>query len=231
MVKVGAVLVAAGSSSRVGGDVPKQFQILGTRPVFVVALDALIPLVTPETLDRFMFVTDDKDVDDLLALSADVASLALAGMFVLLASANIGGIGFNDLALTAHRSGRQVLHGFANTVSHEPCGAVGTETEHAPELVRANALLGSGHQVHRQPPLGQRDFGALKDGPDRGRELALAGVAIVQARTMRALHALDLRNRLLINVAAMWAGRSSSRTIWFCIHRARPSGVAELLAG
>ncbi len=30
-------------------------------------LDALLPLVTPETLDRFMFVTDDKDVDDLLA--------------------------------------------------------------------------------------------------------------------------------------------------------------------
>jgi len=28
-------------------------------------LDALLPLVTPETLDRFMFVTDDKDVDDL----------------------------------------------------------------------------------------------------------------------------------------------------------------------
>ncbi|NOX58633.1 MAG: adenine deaminase [Planctomycetes bacterium] len=29
-------------------------------------LDALLPIVTPETLDRFMFVTDDKDVDDLL---------------------------------------------------------------------------------------------------------------------------------------------------------------------
>jgi len=30
-------------------------------------LEALLPLVTPATLDRFMFVTDDKDVDDLLA--------------------------------------------------------------------------------------------------------------------------------------------------------------------
>jgi adenine deaminase len=29
-------------------------------------LDTLLPLVTPDTLDRFMFVTDDKDVDDLL---------------------------------------------------------------------------------------------------------------------------------------------------------------------
>ena len=33
-------------------------------------LDALLPLVTPETLDRFMFVTDDKDVDDLLSRGA-----------------------------------------------------------------------------------------------------------------------------------------------------------------
>jgi adenine deaminase len=30
-------------------------------------LDALLPLVTPETVDRFSFCTDDKDVDDLLA--------------------------------------------------------------------------------------------------------------------------------------------------------------------
>lgn len=30
-------------------------------------LAALLPLVQPETLDRFMFVTDDKDVEDLLA--------------------------------------------------------------------------------------------------------------------------------------------------------------------
>ncbi len=29
-------------------------------------LDALLPLVTPSTVDRFMFVTDDKDADDLL---------------------------------------------------------------------------------------------------------------------------------------------------------------------
>jgi adenine deaminase len=29
-------------------------------------LDALLPLVTPDTLERFMFVTDDKRVDDLL---------------------------------------------------------------------------------------------------------------------------------------------------------------------
>ena len=29
-------------------------------------MDALLPLVKPETLDRFMLVTDDKDVDDLL---------------------------------------------------------------------------------------------------------------------------------------------------------------------
>lgn len=31
-------------------------------------LDALLPLVTPDTLDRFMFVTDDRDVEELLEL-------------------------------------------------------------------------------------------------------------------------------------------------------------------
>lgn len=30
-------------------------------------LDALLPLVTPDTLERFMFVTDDRDVEDLLS--------------------------------------------------------------------------------------------------------------------------------------------------------------------
>lgn len=44
MPKVGAVLVAAGSSTRVGGAIPKQFQFLGTRPVFVLAIEAVLPV-------------------------------------------------------------------------------------------------------------------------------------------------------------------------------------------
>jgi len=40
--RVGAVLVAAGSSTRVGGTTPKQFQMLGVRPLFVVSMGILL---------------------------------------------------------------------------------------------------------------------------------------------------------------------------------------------
>lgn len=43
MTKVGTVLVAAGSSTRVGGGVPKQFQLLGAKPMFIMALEAVLP--------------------------------------------------------------------------------------------------------------------------------------------------------------------------------------------
>jgi 2-C-methyl-D-erythritol 4-phosphate cytidylyltransferase/2-C-methyl-D-erythritol 2,4-cyclodiphosphate synthase len=42
MSKVGAVLVAAGSSTRVGGATPKQFQLLGTKPMFILAIEAVV---------------------------------------------------------------------------------------------------------------------------------------------------------------------------------------------
>ncbi len=45
MSRVGAVLVAAGSSTRVGGSTPKQFQLLGVRPLFIVSMDPLLELV------------------------------------------------------------------------------------------------------------------------------------------------------------------------------------------
>ncbi len=41
---VGAVLVAAGASTRVGGSTPKQFQLLGARPLFVIAMEPLLPI-------------------------------------------------------------------------------------------------------------------------------------------------------------------------------------------
>jgi len=43
--RTGAVLVAAGSSTRVGGSMPKQFHLLGIRPLFIVSMDPLIDLV------------------------------------------------------------------------------------------------------------------------------------------------------------------------------------------
>jgi 2-C-methyl-D-erythritol 4-phosphate cytidylyltransferase/2-C-methyl-D-erythritol 2,4-cyclodiphosphate synthase len=44
MPRIGAVLVAAGSSTRAGGELPKQFRLLGVRPMFVLALEALLPI-------------------------------------------------------------------------------------------------------------------------------------------------------------------------------------------
>ncbi len=43
MNRVGVVLVAAGSSTRTGGETPKQFQMLGLRPVFIASLEPLLP--------------------------------------------------------------------------------------------------------------------------------------------------------------------------------------------
>ncbi len=42
MPRVGAVVVAAGSSTRAGGGTPKQFRMLGTRPMFVAAVEPLL---------------------------------------------------------------------------------------------------------------------------------------------------------------------------------------------
>lgn len=43
MKGVGSIVVAAGSSERVGGGLPKQFQTLGTLPMFAVSVAALLP--------------------------------------------------------------------------------------------------------------------------------------------------------------------------------------------
>jgi len=43
--RTGAVLVAAGSSTRFGGSMPKQFHLLGIRPLFIVSMDPLLELV------------------------------------------------------------------------------------------------------------------------------------------------------------------------------------------
>jgi 2-C-methyl-D-erythritol 4-phosphate cytidylyltransferase/2-C-methyl-D-erythritol 2,4-cyclodiphosphate synthase len=42
MARVGAILVAAGGSTRMGVGTPKQFQLLGTSPMFVLALGSLV---------------------------------------------------------------------------------------------------------------------------------------------------------------------------------------------
>jgi 2-C-methyl-D-erythritol 4-phosphate cytidylyltransferase/2-C-methyl-D-erythritol 2,4-cyclodiphosphate synthase len=41
--RVGVVLVAAGSSTRIGRETPKQFQMLGLKPMFIASLEPLLP--------------------------------------------------------------------------------------------------------------------------------------------------------------------------------------------
>src|SRR4051794_6385108 len=71
--------------------------------------------------------------------------------------------------------------------------------------MRANALLGSGHQEQRGKPFGQWDFGALENGVDGHGELlaALRFIALVYAGTMRL--AFKLGDLVLIGITAMRA--------------------------
>lgn len=48
-----------------------------------------------------------------------------------------------------------------------------------------NALFAGGHQEQGGKPLGQRDFGALKNRLNRHRELLTAFGTLIQARTVR----------------------------------------------
>lgn len=43
MAKIGSIVVAAGASTRVGDPVPKQFQLLGLEPMFLLAVRPLLP--------------------------------------------------------------------------------------------------------------------------------------------------------------------------------------------
>lgn len=67
--------------------------------------------------------------------------------------------------------------------------------------VSGHALLASAEQVSSEPPLCQRHLGALKHGAHGHGELTLALVAIVQARAMRLLLALDFGNALTVSAA------------------------------
>src|SRR5665811_2588991 len=88
--------------------------------------------------------TFDQRVDDLLAHAADVARLALANVLVLFSTANVGGVGFDDLACAAHRRGVLIGHRFTDTVRKEPCRLVGN-AQLAMQLVRADASVSYTH--------------------------------------------------------------------------------------
>ena len=86
----------------------------------------------------------------------------------------------HDLAGTAERDRMFLPHRLPDPVSHEPSGLV-RDLQHPMELVRRDALLARGHQVKGEYPLGQRDMAALHHRAIRNREMATAGVALMQA--------------------------------------------------
>ena len=69
-------------------------------------------------------------------------------------------------------------------MADEPSGFL-AHAEHAADLERRHALLGRHQQVRGVQPLVQRDLAALIKRADRHRERLAAGVALMQAGTMR----------------------------------------------
>jgi len=53
------------------------------------------------------------------------------------------------------------------------------------ELVSGDALFAGRHQMETENPLGQRDVAGLHDRAVGHREMALAGVALMEAGAMR----------------------------------------------
>jgi hypothetical protein len=86
---------------------------------------------------------------------------------------------------------------------HEPSGLV-RDFQHPMELMRRYALLASGHQVETENSPGQWNVATFHDGAVRHRERATAGIALMQAGTVR--HALQASD--VLDGAAMRARRT-----------------------
>src|SRR5437868_556911 len=96
---------------------------------------------------------------------------ASAGFLNASATANECFVNLYRAAISAHRRGKSAnAHCFTQAVHKKPRRFV-ADAEHAVDLMRANAFLGSGHEEQRGKPLGQRDFGALEYGVDGHGEL------------------------------------------------------------
>jgi hypothetical protein len=83
-------------------------------------------------------------MDDLLSHTADVAHVALAGVFVGFFPGNVGRVGFDYLASVSKRSNVAVLHSLANAMREVP-GRLHAALKHSLNLAGANALLAGAH--------------------------------------------------------------------------------------
>lgn len=102
-------------------------------------------------------------------------------------TADKGFVGFNDLAVAAHRAWVGILHGLADTMAHKPSRLVSNPQE-AMYLMGADALFRRAHEMRSRKPLVKGNMRTLVHGADRGRELLFAGIAVVQAGAIFALN-------------------------------------------
>lgn len=152
----------------------------------------------------------DERQDNLLAPTADVASIPLAAVLVLFLSADIRLVKLDGLALAAQRPGRlQIAHALADAVRHKPRRLVG-KAKHPVKLVGADALLAGTHKVRGEKPFRHRDVRPLVNRADLRRELAPAVLAVVPAWPHR-LAAQRLHRVELPAVRAVRAVRPADR--------------------
>ena len=127
-------------------------------------MDALIPLVTPDTVDRFVFVTDDRDVEDLLgeghinymvrkAVAAGISPVHAAKMASWNAAqhfrlAHLGAIAPGKMASFQRRRGSHTVQGTAY-VPGRPTGCGGRHVRRtARGRLRKRQILRSSINVH-----------------------------------------------------------------------------------
>ncbi len=111
----------------------------------------------------------------------------------------------------------RIGHAFAQAMGHEPRRLVG-DAKGALKLKGRDAFLAGAHQVGREKPLVQRDFGTLEHGSNGRGELlaAFLRVALIHARTVR----LAVQRRGVANETAMRTDRAM-----------RPTRALKMLAG
>ena len=109
-------------------------------------------------------------------------TLFLAFWFHTTVNADKGFIHFDNPSVGAENQPVAILHGLADTMSHEPCGFQG-HAQGAVKLIGAYTLLARANQEHRLKPDMQLDVAGLEDGPDLHGERLATAIALVGAYT------------------------------------------------
>ena len=101
----------------------------------------------------------------------------LAGGAVASLAADEGFVGLDNTVRPAERAiAASAVHRFADAVTEKPRGLVG-HAQHALHLLRAHALLRSGHEMEGEQPLMQGNVAALHDRASADSEFVAAIVA------------------------------------------------------